>query len=222
MSDQAFRLLFGKTKEEVSLEEINTQMGESGKEVKVLDFKHLLPQNNNAVHITSNGFSLCLLNPEEYRDKDGKFTAEAMYETKGKYKLVYPDWTDRDGELNYQDGTRLLRERAKEYQEKLYSETPEYIQDLIKKEAEKLRDSLTRATERGEDTKYENSKIELFESDPVKYWTEKKDDALDTLDFILKDTELTEEYKQEAKIRWGEIVAKLQKVIDTVKADFGK
>jgi hypothetical protein len=225
MGDQAFELLFRKEKGEVSLEEINKKMGESGKEVRFLNFNYILPVNNYTVHITSNGFSLQLLNIEECKDKNGKLT-DAMW-TKGKYKLVYPDWTSKDGELSYENGTELLRKRAEEYQAQQIAEfeigTPEGVKKLIEEELAGFKKYLQKCKENRDEYSigYTEEKIKLLESDPIKYFTEQRDDAQSTLNFVSTNqkylSEHTKEENRDSKIQQTQRVERFQRIIDTLK-----
>src|SRR3989344_1914385 len=121
MSDAAFWCLFSKGKAEATLEDINRTCGESGREVKFFTSKLILPGKSNTVELSSNGFTLQLQNVEEVRGKgeDGKkgiFTSSP----RAKYKLVNPNWEYFTGEdsLSYEEGQRLMRQRAEEYQKK--------------------------------------------------------------------------------------------------------
>lgn len=114
MSNTVFRLLFGKEKGEAPLEKLNRILGESGKEMTVWDFQTILPMNFNTVHFSSNGFTLQLQNVDEVRGEKGIKTQDP----KAKYKLVSPDWKCYENEtaLSYEDGVRLMEQRAQEYQ----------------------------------------------------------------------------------------------------------
>ena len=116
MSDEVFKIIFGKGKGEVSLEEINRILGESGREVTYWNFNIISPETYNAVHHSSNGFSLQIQNPGEVtEEKEGK-RVTMIDDPKAKYKLVSPDGTSEGNAPTYQEGYTLMEQKAGDYQ----------------------------------------------------------------------------------------------------------
>ena len=100
MSAGAFWSVFMKDRNTISVEEINTLCGESGKELK---FQELKPEKdrNNVVYLSSNGFTL------------------QLNEKAKKYALLNPqsEWNKPNEDfLDYEEGVSLLKKRAAEYQ----------------------------------------------------------------------------------------------------------
>lgn len=126
MDDKVVRLLFGKDREDVSKEDVNTQMGETGKEIKILKFDRIGQWTFNAIHISSNGFSLLLENKDEVMidevDKNGdKKSVVGIYSPNARYMLVAPDWKYIQKGLNYTDGMTLLKKEAVKEQDYQFS-----------------------------------------------------------------------------------------------------
>lgn len=115
MSDQAFKLIFGKTKEKISLPELNRAFGESGEKGDASwNFKLISTENSDAVHFTPNGFSLQLQNKEEVKNEKGAIMID---NPNAKYKLINPDWkAENEIALGYKESVELMLKRAREYQ----------------------------------------------------------------------------------------------------------
>jgi len=103
-------------------------------------------------------------------------------------------------------------------------ELPEDVKNFIDEELKRRERSLESFTEKNDTDMIDfvKTKIELLQSDPIKYWTVKKEEALETLDFVSKNTTWTEERRQDAKTGWSKKVANFQKIIDVLEANLGK
>ena len=133
MHPAAFFCLYQRKKEEVTLENINYVSGNNitGEDGKRLCFltpgltpEFITAARNDSVYLSSNGFSLQLLNKDEVTDRKGGKKVVMVNSLKAKYMLVYPDWTHDsrgDGELNLEKGKILLEQRAQQYQERQIS-----------------------------------------------------------------------------------------------------
>lgn len=105
-------------------------------------------------------------------------------------------------------------------------ELPKDIKEILDEELEDRKYFFKRETEASKkdqrDIEFARARLELLESDPIKYWTEKKYDAKSGLDFVSNDPqyskENTEEKKQERITHYTKKVTNLQKIIDALKA----
>ena len=118
MSDESFKLIFRKNKEDISLDELNEKLGEPEK-ISDWEFRFIRPETHYTTLFTSNGFSLQLQNAEIVAGEEDN--AKVTQNPDTKYRLVGPNWkffTEDDG-LSYNEGRRLIGERAQKYQKEL-------------------------------------------------------------------------------------------------------
>lgn len=116
MHDYVFKHLFGVNKDQISLKEINAQIGEKGEEIKTFTFKQVEEKNYNTIHMTSNGFSLSIQNKNEVEEtKDGEKKI-IIDNPKARYSLINPQWNFEKKDLTYEKGLKLLKETAEQYQ----------------------------------------------------------------------------------------------------------
>ena len=118
MSDEAFMLIFREKKEAISLDELNKKLDEPEK-ISDWEFRFIRPETHYTTLFTSNGFSLQLQNAEIVAGEEDN--AKVTQNPDTKYRLVGPNWkffTEDDG-LSYNEGRRLIGERAQKYQEEL-------------------------------------------------------------------------------------------------------
>ena len=117
MRDEAFYCICGKAKGSATLEDIDHVFGESGREVRFLTWKKIIPGMRDTFCFSSNGFTLQLLNKEEViGEEDGKKVIMG-YSPNAKYRLVTPEWTASGTEYNYDQGRLLLEQEARRHQQ---------------------------------------------------------------------------------------------------------
>lgn len=116
ISSNTLILLFNKDKEKIEPGEINKLLGESG-ELKFHVTENIteIRERRHVTAFSSNGFVLMLENKTQKID--------SVRDPRAKYKLLNPDFISiEDGELDYDEGLRLLKEKSKTYQDSIEEE----------------------------------------------------------------------------------------------------
>ena len=121
MSDEVFEIIFGETKKDISLEQLN-KFGESGREFDVWTFESFSSQQSYIVNFTSNGVLMQLQNPEEVRKEDAEGSVLFIRDPKAKYAVISPDWYYKRDGLSYNEAYELMTTVAQEYQDRLLAE----------------------------------------------------------------------------------------------------
>ena len=84
--DQVFKCVFGKTREQATLEDINHIWREGGATVTHWSPNLISPGRFDTVHYSSNGFTLQLQNKDEVRGEENGKKVIMIYSPKAKYK----------------------------------------------------------------------------------------------------------------------------------------
>ncbi len=108
MHDKAFEVVFSSTRDDVTLEQLNKKLGESGKELTFWGNEKPSEFNTYTKYLSSNGFTLEWINHDEVENSEDE---------NAKYKLGTPEWDYYDdNEYTYKEGMAKLNEVAVKYQ----------------------------------------------------------------------------------------------------------
>ena len=118
LNPKTFQVIFLKDRENVSVEDINDVMGETGRNFKdglIKTAQYIIPERDHAVLFSVNGFYLKLVNSKKVRKhKDGEIM---LNDAKAEYVIIGPEGEVENSSLDYEGGRNLLEKTAKQYQE---------------------------------------------------------------------------------------------------------
>ncbi len=118
MSEKVSEIIFGTTRENVSLEMLGLigVLPEKPEEFFLRKFKLIAEDKENTFYFTTNGFTLRLLNKKElWIKEDGKNVID-IYNLTARYELFFPDGKSIKKDMPHEEACKLIKNEAEKYQ----------------------------------------------------------------------------------------------------------